>query len=292
MPGGVVAVVLAAAVLHVLWNTLVKLSPDGYLATVLIAGGGAVFCATTVPFLPPIAGSAWINVAGSVVAQTIYYPLVAAAYRAGDMGQTYPLMRGTAPLLVAVVSGPIIGEHLAGTEWIGVALICCGIWGIGLGGRTRRSDRPAGTVGGRQFRIRRATALALINAVVIATYTLIDGAGARASGAPATYTAWIFLFTALPMVAWTVIRRRGELVATVRSRWWVGAVGGAANVGAYGLVLWAMTKAPVAAVAALRETSILFATATAILILKEKADIYRIGAAFVIAAGAIVLRLA
>lgn len=293
MPGGVVAVVLAAAVLHVLWNTLVKVSPDGYLATVLIAGGGAVFCAAALPFLPPIDGSAWINVLGSVVAQTIYYPLVAAAYRAGDMGQTYPLMRGTAPLLVAVVSGPIIGEHLTGTEWIGVAIICCGIWGIGLGARTRGGDRSADTtLGSGRFRIPRATALALINAVVIATYTLIDGAGVRASGAPATYTAWIFLFTALPMLTFTVVRRRGELVATVRKRWWVAVVGGAGNVGAYGLVLWAMTKAPVAAVAALRETSILFATVTAILILKERADRYRVGSAVVIAAGAIVLRLA
>ena len=281
--------VLAAAVLHVLWNTLVKISPDGYLATVLIAGGGAVACAVALPFLPAINGAAWINVAGSVIAQTIYYPLVAAAYRAGDMSQTYPLMRGTAPLLVAIVSGPLIGEHLSGPEWIGVGLICCGIWGIGAGGflgRARSGPRRRG------FHPSRATVLALINAVVIASYTLIDGAGSRASGAPATYTAWIFLFTALPMVTWTLIRRPAVLVTAVRTRWWVGVVGGLANVGAYGLVLWAMTKAPVAAVAALRETSILFATVTAVFILKEKADRYRIGAAVVIAAGAIVLRLA
>ncbi|QNK80574.1 EamA family transporter [Nakamurella sp. PAMC28650] len=290
MPGGVVAVVLAAAVLHVLWNTLVKISEDGYLATVLIAGGGALLCAAALPMLPAINGAAWINVLGSVVAQTIYYPLVAAAYRAGDMSQTYPLMRGTAPLLVAVVSGPVIGEHLTGPEWIGVGLICCGIWGIGAGGLVGRSAAPR-TVG-RRFRVPKPIRLALINAVVIATYTLIDGAGARASGAPATYTAWIFLFTALPMVTWTLIRRPRVLMGAVSKQWWVGIGGGVANVGAYGLVLWAMTRAPVAAVAALRETSILFATVTSVLILKEKADRYRIGAAVVIATGAIVLRLA
>jgi drug/metabolite transporter (DMT)-like permease len=290
VPTGVVAVVLAAAVLHVLWNTLVKISPDGYLATVLIAGGGALMCAVALPFLPAMNGSAWINVVGSVVAQTIYYPLVAAAYRAGDMSQTYPLMRGTAPLLVAIVSGPIIGEHLSGPEWIGVGLICCGIWGIGAGSLFKAPGTPR--VGGRKFRVPRATRLALTNAVVIATYTLIDGSGARVSGASVTYTAWIFLFTALPMVTWTLVRRRSALLEALRTRWWVGIVGGIGNVGAYGLVLWAMTRAPVAAVAALRETSILFATVTAVFILKEKADRYRVGGAVVIAAGAIVLRLA
>ncbi len=285
-----VAVVLVAAVLHVVWNTLVKVAEDGYLATVLIAGGGALMCAAALPFLPAINGAAWINVAGSVVAQTIYYPLVAAAYRAGDMSQTYPLMRGTAPLLVAIVSGPLIGEYLRAGEWVGVGLICCGIWGIALSGVFMRPGTPRNIRS--SARISRATVLALINAVVIAGYTLIDGAGARRSGAAVTYTAWIFLFTALPMVTWTVTRRPRVLLGALRSGWWIGIVGGLGNVGAYGLVLWAMTKAPVAAVAALRETSILFATVTAVFILKEKADKYRIGAAVVIAAGAMVLRLA
>ena len=283
---------LAAAVLHVVWNTLVKVSKDGYLATVLIAGGGAAMCAVALPFLPTMNGSAWINVVGSVAAQSIYYPLVAAAYRAGDMSSTYPLMRGTAPLLVAVVSGPLIGEQLTGPEWLGIALICCGIWGIGLGGVLGGAGARQVPSTGRRRRVPKATVLALLNAVVIATYTLIDGAGARASGEPVTYTAWIFLFTALPMVTIALIRRPHALLTALRTQWWVALVGGLGNVGAYGLVLWAMTKAPVAAVAALRETSILFATIVAITVLREKADRYRIGATVVIAAGAMVLRLA
>ena len=104
VPGAVVAIVLVAAVLHVTWNTLVKLSGDGYLATVLIAAGGAVLCGVALPFLPAMHPAAWINVAGSVACSRIYYPLVAAAYRAGDMSQTYPLMRGTAPLIVALLA--------------------------------------------------------------------------------------------------------------------------------------------------------------------------------------------
>ncbi len=285
--------VLAAAILHVVWNTLVKVSKDGYLATVLIAGGGAAMCAIALPFLPAMNAAAWINVAGSVVMQSIYYPLVAAAYRAGDMSQTYPLMRGTAPLLVAVVSAPLLGEQLTGSEWLGVGLICCGIWGIGLGPALGRPGSGPPSAGRRSgFHVPRATVLALTTAAVIACYTLIDGAGARASGEPVTYTAWIFLFTAAPMVTWTALRRPRALGEALRGQWWIAIVGGACNVGAYGLVLWAMTKAPVAAVAALRETSILFATIVGIFILKENADKYRIASTLLIVAGAIVLRLA
>ena len=280
--------VLAAAVLHVTWNTLVKISADGYLATVLIATAGAVMCGLALPFLPAIHAAAWLNVAGSVVAQSIYYPLVAAAYRAGDMSQTYPLMRGTAPLLVAVLSGPLIGESLDPAQWLGVVLICAGIWAMAL----RRRPSKENSLRRRRFRTSRATGLALLNASVIATYTLIDGAGSRASGAPATYTAWIFLFTAVPMLAVAITRRRTELIAFTRRQWWVGAVGGPANVGAYGLVLEAVTRAPVASVAALRETSILFATVVARYVLKERVDRYRVGGTVVIAIGAVVLRSA
>lgn len=289
VPGAVVAIVLAAAVLHVTWNTLVKVSADGYLATVLIATAGAVLCGVALPFLPTMAPNAWINVAGSIVAQSIYYPLVAAAYRAGDMSQTYPLMRGTAPLIVALLAGPLIGERLQLAQWIGVLLICAGIWAMAL----RRRPGVAGNVlAGRRFRLSRATTLALLNALVIAAYTLIDGAGSRRSAAPATYTAWIFLFTAVPMLVVAISRSRRALGELARRHWWLAAVGGPANVGAYGLVLEAVTRAPVASVAALRETSILFATVVARYVLKERVDHYRVGGTIIIAIGAVVLRSA
>lgn len=290
MPGAVVAIVLAAAVLHVTWNTLVKISADGYLATVLIAAAGAVLCGVVLPFLPAMHAAAWLNVAGSVVAQSIYYPLVAAAYRAGDMSQTYPLMRGTAPLIVALLAGPLIGERLGAAQWVGVLLISGGIWAMAL--RRRPSAESANSVQRRRFRLSRATALALVNAVVIAAYTLIDGAGSRASGAPVTYTAWIFLFTAVPMLIVAIYRSRAALIGLAKRQWWLAAVGGPANVGAYGLVLVAVTRAPVASVAALRETSILFATVVARYLLKERVDRYRVGGTIVIAVGAVVLRSA
>lgn len=289
MPGAVVAIVLAAAVLHVTWNTMVKISADGYLATVLIATAGALLCSVALPFLPSMAPAAWINVAGSVVAQSIYYPLVAAAYRAGDMSQTYPVMRGTAPLIVALLAGPLIGERLDTLQWVGVLLICAGIWAMAL---RRPSALGADVVQPRSFGLSRATALALLNALVIATYTLIDGAGSRVSGAPATYTAWIFLLTAVPMLVVSIARSGPALLDLARRKWWLCAVGGPANVGAYGLVLEAVTRGPVASVAALRETSILFATVVARYVLKERVDRYRVGGTVIIAVGAVVLRSA
>ncbi|MTD13314.1 EamA family transporter [Nakamurella sp. YIM 132087] len=283
MSTGVVLVVLLAAVLHVFWNTLVKRESDGFLATVVIAAGGALICAVALPFLPPIAPAAWPNVAGSVVAQSIYYPLVAAAYRAGDMTVAYPIMRGTAPLLVAAVSAPLLGEILGAAQWIGIGVICLGIWAVGGGAILHRGPGRSSA---------RGVLLALVNAGVIATYTLIDGAGSRASGSPATYTAWIFLLTAVPMLVMGAVQHRGRLLPALRGRWWVGLAGGAGNVGAYGLVLWAMTLAPVAAVAALRETSIIVAAVVGAVLLHEKVDRYRIAGAVLIAAGAVVLRLA
>jgi drug/metabolite transporter (DMT)-like permease len=283
----VLVAVLASALLHVAWNTMVKTATDGSLATALIALGGGVVCALALPFLPPIQGDAWLFVAGSVVAQSIYYPLVAATYRAGDMSQTYPLMRGTAPLLVAVASGPVVHERLEPGQWLGVALICAGVWAIGIAG----TGPPPGGKTRRRLRLDRSTALALLTACVIAVYTLIDGHGSRISGAPVTYTAWIFLVTAIPMVAIAAVRRPAALRAGLRTQWWLGLMGGSATVGAYGLALWAMTRAPIATVAALRETSIIFATLIGAIALKETLPRARIVGTGVIVAGVIALRL-
>ena len=135
-------------------------------------------------------------------------------------------------------------------------------------------------------------ALALLNAGVIATYTLIDGAGVRRSGAPVAYAMWLFLLNALPLVAWALVARRPALARYARGNLRLALVGGLGNLGSYGLALWAMTQAPVAVVAALRETSILFAMAIAGLVLGERVGARRLAAAALIALGAVGLRLA
>ena len=283
MSSGVVGVVLCGALLHASWNALVKSRPDTFLVTVLVATAGGVLSALALPFLPAPDPASWPYLAVSTAVQLAYYGLLVAAYRSGDMSHAYPLMRGTAPLLVALVSGPLIGETLAPMQWVAVACICGGILALYLNGRR---VVQTGRNGGR------STMFALLNACMIASFTLIDGAGVRLSHSPVAYTMWIFLLTGVGLVIWAARGRPGELWPYARAHPGIALVGGMANLGSYGLALWAMTHAPVAAVAALRETSILFAVAIAALVLRERVSRARLCAVALVACGAVAMRLA
>jgi drug/metabolite transporter (DMT)-like permease len=277
MSPGVFALVLFAAALHAGWNAVVKGSNDKTASAVAICVAAALIAALLLPFVPQPARESWPFIGGSVGLQTVYYMLVAAAYRRTDMSQAYPVMRGGAPLIVAGLAGVAFGEHLPPTGWIGVALISGGIASLAFLGR-----------GGS----RAGLAFALANALIIATYTLCDGFGVRRSGAAVGYTLWIFLLTAPPVLVWAFWRRGGALARQLTGRARDGLIGGLGTMISYGIALWAMTQAPVAMVAALRETSILFATGISALILGERVGVGRIGAVVVIALGAAVLRLA
>ena len=283
MSGFVVAVVLFAALLHASWNAIVKSGKDTFLSTVLVSVGAALISLAVLPFVDAPAPASWPWLAASAVAQLAYYSLLAAAYKAGDMSHAYPLMRGSAPLIVALASWPLIGERLSAMQTGAVACICAGILGLYLAAR-RPATGTANNTG-------RATAFALGNACVIASYTLIDGIGVRLSGAPAAYTMWIFVLNGAGLLLWTVLRRPADLLAYAQTQWHLAAFGGFGTLASYGLALWAMTQAPVAAIAALRETSILFAIAIAALFLREKISPRRYLAIILIAAGAVLMRM-
>lgn len=274
MSGQVVALILLAALLHAGWNALVKAGPDKFLSATLVAGGAALVSLPLLPLLAQPLPASWPWMAASACCQVLYNVLLAAAYRHGDMSQAYPLMRGVAPLLVALASLPLLGERLGPAQLAAVALICGGVLALCL----RR-----GPGGGVRF--------ALLNAVVIAAYTMIDGIGVRRSGAPAAYTMWLFVLTAAGLLA-CAPRRWPELPAYARRHAGVALLGGGGSLASYGLALWAMTQAPVAAVAALRETSICFAAAIAALFLRERLAPGRVAAVLLIASGAAVMRLA
>ena len=284
MSGFVVAVVLFAALLHASWNAIVKSGKDTFLSTVLVSVGAALISLAVLPFVDAPASASWPYLAASAVAQLAYYSLLAAAYKAGDMSHAYPLMRGSAPLLVALASWPLIGERLSSMQMAAVACICAGIFGLYFAARL-----PA--IGSLPKNTGRATAFALGNACVIASYTLIDGVGVRLSGAPAAYTMWIFVLNGAGLLLWTVLRRRAGLLAYAQTQWHLAVFGGFGTLASYGLALWAMTQAPVAAIAALRETSILFAIAIAALFLREKISPRRYLAIALIAAGAMLMRM-
>jgi drug/metabolite transporter (DMT)-like permease len=277
MPFMVFTVVMLAALLHAGWNALVKSAPDKLLTTIMVTTAAALLAAVLIPFLARPMPSSFPYAAASALLQIVYFLLVARTYQVADMSQTYPLMRGTAPLIVAVVSAFELDDALSPAAWIGVMAICLGIFNIALGGT--HQDR-------------RGIRLALLNALVIAGYTLIDGLGVRKSGAPAAYTLWVFLLTGVPLALWALAARRRLFVPYVARHWRLGIAGGIGTTASYGLALWAMTVAPIAIVAALRETSILFATLIAGIVLRERIGPRRVISACMIAGGAVVLRLA
>ena len=279
----VLLAVLGAALLHAGWNALLKRRGEPLLATVLVVAASALVAVVLLPFLPAPARASWPFIALSSCVQTIYYLLLIETYRDGQVSHAYPLMRGCAPPLVALVNGPLTGERLSGGQWCAMLLICAGVLGQWLAART--APAPVSST-------RRTTLFALLTAGVIAAYTLIDGQGVRRAGAPAAYTLWIFLATGVAVCAWTARGRWRALVAFARAHPLVAPLGGLASVGSYGIALWAMTRAPVAAVAALRETSILFATAIAACVLREHIGRARLVAVALIACGAVAMRLA
>lgn len=280
---GIVGAVLFGAFLHAGWNALIKSGADQQLDTALIhvlgCGVGAVL--VVVAGLPVPAAWPWL--AASISIHVGYYVTLVGAYRHGELGFAYPVMRGTAPLLVAIASGRLIGEHVAPAAWLGVAGISAGVLAIGL----TRSARSGGSR-------RHALAYALANAAIIASYTIVDGIGVRTSGNALQYVALLFLLDGLPYFAIVLWQRRAALAPTLaymRGRWPVAMLGSCASLGSYGIALWAMTRAPVASVAALRETSVLFGALLGVIVLKEQLRLQRLLGAGAIVAGIVALRL-
>ena len=290
---GIVAAVLFGALLHASWNALVKSSTDKSLDTVLIHVVGSIVALPLALWLGWPQAESWPFIAASVTIHIAYYLLLTGAYQHGDLGLTYPLMRGTAPLLVALVSVATLGEHLSMAGWLGVLAVSAGVLLLGLPGRLLLANGDH-DYAGHQLR-NKAIRFALANAVIIAIYTVIDAKGARASGNALQYVVTLFLLDGWPF-AFIVLWRRGKAAepyirAYARKRWPVALGGAIASLGSYGIALWAMTQAPVATVAALRETSVLFAALLGAWLLKEKFTPRRVLGTLTIVAGVMALRL-
>lgn len=229
-------------------------------------------------WLPLPAPASWPWLLASGLIHVLYFALVARAYQGAELGLAYPLMRGTAPVLTAAAAALWLHETPTALGALGIALICAGV--LALAGRAWRQglQHPG------------ATGAALANAGVIALYTVVDGQGVRLAGHALAYTAWLFTLTAvftLPALLWW--RGRAAL-RPAAGAWRVLLLGGAGTLGAYSLVLWAMTRAPIASVAALRETSIVFAALIGALLLKEGLGRLRLASALLVCAGAVLLR--
>ena len=302
----IVLAVLFGAVLHAGWNALVKSSGDKELDTALVHFLGSVVALPPLLLVgpPPLAVLPFI--AASLLIHIAYYVTLAGAYKHGELGMTYPIMRGSAPLLVALGSSLVLGESLSALAWAGVLGITVGVLTVGMSGHgpeahglRQAADSPQG-LSASGLSHRRALRFALANAVVIAAYTFVDGSGVRvtvAQGASAlSYVLLLFVLDGVPYPAMVVLKRdaagRRAILEYARKRWPLAALGGTASIGSYAIALWAMTHAPVAAVSALRETSVLFATLLGAWLLKERLGAQRLTGAGVIVAGVMALRFA
>ena len=266
--------VLGAALLHASWNVLVKSGADKELETFNIAIGSGLVALVAALFLPAPAPASWPWLAGSAVVHILYFVFLAGAYRFGELSYTYPVMRGGGPMIVAVVGALALGEVLPPGPTLGIVLICAGIFAFASGKHDRR-----------------ATGFALANAVVIATYTLVDGQGARLSGAPLSYTLWFFVANGVVIAIYGWLRRGAAVSGYFLGNWRRAIVGGSCAAAAYGIALWAMTRAPIALVAVLRETSVIFAALLSAVFLAEKMTRRRLVATGAVMLGLVVLKL-
>ena len=279
IPLPVALAVLGAALLHAGWNAFLKSGADKQLDAIGLAAGSGAVALCVAPFAGLPASASWPWLAASAVVHIAYFRLLAGAYRWGDLSFTYPIMRGGGPLIVTVAGVAAFGEVLPWGETAGVVLISAGI----LAFATHRSSDPVA--------LRKSLAFALGNACVIAAYTLIDAKGARVSGAPVAYAMWFFVANGIVMFVIGCLQRGADAPRHILRRWRLTFVGGACAVLAYAIALWAMTLAPVALVAVLRETSVVFAAALGALFLREPFTARRAAATLVVLAGLVALRL-
>ena len=278
------AAVLAAALLHALWNSVVKSAGDKFLSSARVALWTGLFAFACMLATPAPYAASMPCVIASALIHVVYFLLVGRLYRNADLSVAYPLMRGLAPLIATGIAAVTLREIPGAVALVGVVGLVAGVAMMGVSGLA-------------QGRIDRATIwVALANSAIIALYSVIDGAGARLAGPDAAhafaYNAWSDALTAvvyLPVVL--AMRGRGilpELVAEIPRS----AFAGLAAFGGYAIVVWAMTQAPIGEVAALRECSVVFAAVIGVVFLREPFRGARAGAALLIVGGALALRLA
>lgn len=275
----IAAAVLVAAALHAGWNTLIKVGGDRIAVMALVTLAGSLVSLPFVLFVDSPAPASWPYLAAAVLLHTGYHFFLPVAYDHGDLGQIYPLARGSAPILVMLGAAVIAGEVLQPFAIAGVLCLAVGVMVLTFDRRSGISANP------------KAVLFALATGACIASYTVIDGLGARQAGSVFGFAVWLTigdgLLTFLIALAW---KRRG-IVRVIRANWAIGFAGGAMQVGAYWIIVWALAVAPMGLVSALRETSILFAALISSLILKEGWSAWRFVSAALVSFGLMLQRM-
>ena len=282
LPLSVTVAVLAAAVTHATWNAIAHGIKDQVLAFGLIGAGSVVVAVPVVVLSPFPLAACWPYLLGSVVIHVFYNLLLMRAYRYGDFGQVYPLARGMSPLVVTVLAAVFAAERPSVLQVLGVLVISSGLAVLVL----------AGWRGGSASRLSRAALLAAGGTgLTIAAYTTVDGLGVRLSGSSVGYIGWLMVLQSLCVPAWALMRRRDVVRGLSRRVLLSGVLAGALSVLAYGLVLWAQTRGPLAPIAALRETSVIIGAVIGTLVFHEPFGRWRIGATVLVVLGVLLLNV-
>lgn len=280
MDNPVFAAVLLAAFLHAAWNVQIKLNLDRFLALFLLQSlmGLIGLGLLVVLGLPGRDALPFALLSGAL--HTGYNLFLARSYRQGELGLVYPLARGTAPLLTFIAAMLFTHDTPTLLASLGILALIGGLLAAGLSGFKRKTaDLPT-------------IFYALGTAVFIAVYTIVDGLGGRVSGAPIAYAGLVFVFDSLMLMVVALALRGPSVFKAVAPQWKAGLGGATAASLSYALVIWAMAHAPIAMVAALRETSIIFALVMSARYLAETMTLLRVVAGLLIVAGAVLLRLA
>jgi len=275
----VMIVVLLAALLHASWNFFVKSTEDKHLSMCAVVLGHTPFALVALSISPLPGLESLPYILGGAVLHTGYQLFLLSSYRIGDLSQVYPLARGSSPLIVAGISVTLLGVHLSWMELAAIAAIGTGIMSLTL---VRRSDG---------LRNGRAALLAVITGVFIASYSLVDGWGAREAGTALGFYGCLSTVNAVLFAAIMRVFQPGTVTKVVRRNWPLALRGGGASFLAYAMVTWAFTMAPIPLVTALRETSIIFALLLGVFVLKERLDLMKVFATACTLLGVGLLRL-
>jgi drug/metabolite transporter (DMT)-like permease len=260
----VMMVVLLAALLHASWNFLVKSTDDKHLSMSAVVLGHTPFALAALSLSPLPDSNALPYILGGAVLHSGYQLFLLASYRIGDLSQVYPLARGSSPLIVAAISVTLLGVHLSWIELTAVATIGTGIMSLTL---VRRSDG---------LRNGRAASLAIITGGFIASYSLVDGLGAREAGTALGFYGCLSMVNAVIFAVIMRVFQPGTVTRAVCRNWRIALCGGGASFFAYAMVIWSFTMAPIPLVTALRETSIIFALLLGVFVLKERLDLMKV----------------
>jgi drug/metabolite transporter (DMT)-like permease len=280
MTAAVTVAVLVAAFCHASWNAMIRLRGDKIISITLLVTGAGILALPGLFVVPMLPAAAWPFLIASAVIHVGYNTCLALAYHHGELTKVYPLVRGSAPLTTLVVALLFLDEAVDRSEAAGIVVVAAGIMALALD---------------RGWRVLIAAPQTLVYAAItslcITGYTIADGLGARTAGNAHSYVIWLFVLDALPMLAGVLIVKRRAFLDAIGENWIAGLLGGALSLAAYWIVIWAFTVAPIPIVAALRETSILFALLIGMLWLGEKVTPIRAASIALVLCGLALLRL-